>query len=71
MSQHDETKRMLGLIRESNTKKTDTTKKMLREQVESATENKLNYLKKRKNLEILLHPEQALILLNYTLNHKM
>jgi len=40
MSQHDETKRMLGLIRESNTKKTDTTKKMLREQVESATENK-------------------------------
>mgnify|MGYP006883080667 FL=1 len=40
MSQHDETKRMLGLIRESSTKKTDTTKKMLREQVESATENK-------------------------------
>ena len=40
MSQHDETKRMLGLIRESNTKKTDTTKKMLREQVESATDNK-------------------------------
>ena len=40
MSQHDETKRMLGLIRESTTKKTDTTKKMLREQVEPATENK-------------------------------
>ncbi len=40
MSQHDETKRMLGLIRESTIKKTDTTKKMLREQVESATENK-------------------------------
>lgn len=40
MSQHDETKRMLGLIRESSTKKTDTTKKMLREQVEPATENK-------------------------------
>ena len=40
MSQHDETKRMLGLIRESNTKNIDTTKKMLREQVESATENK-------------------------------
>jgi len=40
MSQHDETKRMLGLIRESITKKTDTTKKMLREQVEPATENK-------------------------------
>jgi hypothetical protein len=35
MSQHDETKRMLGLIRESVTKKTNTTKKMLREQVES------------------------------------
>jgi hypothetical protein len=31
---------MLGLIRESTTKKTDTTKKMLREQVEPATENK-------------------------------
>ncbi len=40
MSQHDETKRMLGLIRESTTKKTDITKKMLREQVEPATENK-------------------------------
>ena len=40
MSQHDETKRMLGLIRESITKKTDTTKKMLREQVEPTTENK-------------------------------
>jgi hypothetical protein len=39
MSQHDETKRMLGLIRESSTKKTDTSKKMLREQVESATED--------------------------------
>jgi len=42
MSQHDETKRMLGLIRESNTKKTDTTKKMLREQVESATPKSQN-----------------------------
>ena len=40
MSHHDETKRMLGLIRESVTKKTDTTKKMLREQLEPATENK-------------------------------
>ena len=40
MSHHDETKRMLGLIRESVTKKADTTKKMLREQVEPATENK-------------------------------
>ena len=40
MSQHDETKRMLGLIRESITKKTNTTKKMLREQVETSTENK-------------------------------
>ena len=40
MSQHDETKRMLGLIRESVTNKADTTKKMLREQVEPATENK-------------------------------
>jgi hypothetical protein len=40
MSHHDETKRMLGLIRESVTKKSGTTKKMLREQVEPATENK-------------------------------
>tara|TARA_R110002020_G_scaffold167779_1_gene356243 strand:+ start:4812 stop:5348 length:537 start_codon:yes stop_codon:yes gene_type:complete len=40
MSQHDETKRMLGLIRESNTKITNTTKKMLREQVEGTTDSK-------------------------------
>lgn len=40
MSQHDETKRMLGLIRESNAKKTNNIKKMLREQEERTTDNK-------------------------------
>lgn len=40
MSQHDNTKRMLGLIRESNSKKTQETKKMLREQVETSSDSK-------------------------------
>ncbi len=40
MSQHDNTKRMLGLIRETNSKKTQETKKMLREQVETSSDSK-------------------------------
>jgi hypothetical protein len=38
MNQHDETKRMLGLIRESDTNQTKANKKMLKEQIESGSE---------------------------------